>query len=159
MSTLLKTISSHLPQHEGYLPQWLFFISLVALGNSIQSYLTTSYTARLYAGPKPSPSNPPRTPSSASRPSSSPVTPLQSRTFGTWTLIQSATRMYAAYNIAHPAFYQLAFITYAVAWAHFMSEWWVYRTARLGEGLVFPVCVATGSLVWMWVQWDFYVPS
>ncbi|CAL3969910.1 unnamed protein product [Diplocarpon coronariae] len=153
MSSLLQIISSCLPQHEGILPQWLLFISLVALGNSVQSYLTLSYIARLYAGPKPSISLPKSTPSSTL----SPATPLQSRTFGTWTLIQSAVRMYAAYNISNPAFYQLAFITYGVAWAHFMSEWWVFGTARWGEGLVFPVVVASSSLVWMWAQWEFYV--
>ncbi|KAK2626378.1 hypothetical protein QTJ16_004640 [Diplocarpon rosae] len=153
MLSLLQKISSYLPQHDGILPQWLFFISLVALGNSVQSYLTLSYTARLYAGPKPSSSIPKSTPST----NLSPATPLQSRTFGTWTLIQSAVRMYAAYNISNPAFYQLAFITYGVAWAHFMSEWWVFGTARWGEGLVFPVVVASSSLAWMWAQWGFYV--
>ncbi|KAG4434396.1 hypothetical protein IFR05_010129 [Cadophora sp. M221] len=161
MSSILESITPYLPQHEGILPKWMFFISLVALGNSIQSYLTISYTARLYAGPKPP--TPILSKASTSStfpsktPSNSPATPLQSRTFGTWTLIQSLVRIYAAYNISDPQFYELAFLTYVVAWGHFMSEWWIFGTARWGEGLVFPVCVASGSLVWMWCQWGFYV--
>ncbi|KAH7412591.1 hypothetical protein BKA64DRAFT_740391 [Cadophora sp. MPI-SDFR-AT-0126] len=159
MSSLLSTITSYLPQHEGILPKWMLFVSLVALGNSIQSYLTISYTARLYAGPKlPTPilsSTDKSKPSKA--PSNSPATPLQSRTFGTWTLIQSLVRIYAAYNISNPQFYELAFLTYVVAWGHFMSEWWIFGTARIGEGLIFPVTIASGTLVWMWLQWGFYV--
>jgi hypothetical protein len=85
------------------------------------------------------------------------VTPLSARTFGTWTLIQSFVRLYAAYNISNPAFYQLAFLTYVVAAGHFMSEWWVYKTTHWGPGLAGPVLVASSSLVWMVMQWDFYV--
>ncbi|CZT06452.1 probable ERG28 Protein involved in synthesis of ergosterol [Rhynchosporium agropyri] len=160
MSSLLETITSYLPQHEGILPKWMLFLSVVALGNTIQSYLTLSYTARLYAGPKlPTPilsSNSKSSPKTKA-PSNSPATPLQSRTFGTWTLIQSLVRIYAAYNISNPQFYQLAYLTYVVAWWHFMSEWWIFGTARLGEGLVFPVVIASSTLVWMWMQWGFYV--
>ncbi|CAG8960446.1 hypothetical protein HYFRA_00008165, partial [Hymenoscyphus fraxineus] len=45
--------------------------------------------------------------------------------------------------------YELAIITYAVAWLHFMSEWWVFGSARWGRGLAGPVVVANGSLGWM----------
>ncbi|CZS97813.1 hypothetical protein WAI453_008844 [Rhynchosporium graminicola] len=160
MSSLLETITSYLPQHEGILPKWMLFLSVVALGNTIQSYLTLSYTARLYAGPKlqtPILSSNSKSSPKTKAPSNSPATPLQSRTFGTWTLIQSLVRIYAAYNISNPQFYQLAYLTYVVAWWHFMSEWWIFGTARLGEGLVFPVVIASSTLVWMWMQWGFYV--
>jgi hypothetical protein len=66
-------------------------------------------------------------------------------------------RVYAAYNIDHPAFYQLAFITYVVAWAHFTSEWFGFKTARWGEGLAGPVVVSNLSIVWMLAQWGYYV--
>jgi hypothetical protein len=85
------------------------------------------------------------------------VTPLSSRTFGTWSLIQAFVRFYAAYNIDHPAFYQLAYLTYLVAFGHFMSEWFLYGTCRWGKPLAGPVIVSTGTLVWMWLVWGDYV--
>ena len=66
-------------------------------------------------------------------------------------------RLYAAYNIENRVVYELAVWTYAVAFAHFVSEWWVFGTAGWGKGLAGPVFVSTGSLVWMGVQWGYYV--
>jgi hypothetical protein len=127
-------------------------VSIISVANSIQAYTTLTFTSQVYAG---SSSSLPKTPSS----STSPATPLSSRTFGTWTLIQSIVRLYAAYNIDNPQMYQMAVLTYAVAWLHFMSEWWIFGTARWGRGLAGPVFVATGSLVWMWLQWGYYIPA
>jgi len=152
MASIIPQITSYLPQHPGLLPQWLLLVSIIAVGNSIQAYSTLTFTSQVYAG---SSSDIPKTPSS----STSPATPLSSRTFGTWTLIQSIVRLYAAYNIDNPQIYQMAILTYAVAWLHFMSEWWVFGTARWGRGLAGPVFVATGSLVWMSAQWGYYIPA
>jgi hypothetical protein len=69
----------------------------------------------------------------------------------------SIVRLYAAYNISNPSFYQLAMLTYVVAWGHFMSEWWVYKTTHWGAGLAGPAIVATSSIVWMVMQWGYYV--
>ncbi|KAG9238937.1 Erg28 like protein-domain-containing protein [Amylocarpus encephaloides] len=154
MSAILSSIKTYLPQHEGILPHWLLFVSIVALGNSLQAYLTTSYSSQVYLGPSPSPAQ-----SSLPPGALSPTTPLSSRTFGTWCVIQSFVRLYAAYYISNPQIYQMAFLTYVVAWSHFMSEWWVFGTARWGRGLAGPVVIATGSLVWMWVQWEFYIKA
>jgi len=66
-------------------------------------------------------------------------------------------RLYAAYNISDPLIYQLALWTYVIALAHFGSEWLVFGTAKMGKGLVGPLCVATGSLVWMLLQWEVYM--
>lgn len=48
--------------------------------------------------------------------------------------------------------------SYAIAWVHFMTEWLVYGTAVWGQGLVGPLFVATGSLIWMSYAWEEYVP-
>jgi len=66
-------------------------------------------------------------------------------------------RLYCAYYVSNPQIYQMAFLTYAVAWVHFMSEWWVFGTAKWGAPLAGPVFVANGTLVWMVCQWGFYV--
>ncbi|KAE8443893.1 hypothetical protein EG329_001302 [Mollisiaceae sp. DMI_Dod_QoI] len=157
-SILPSFISTYLPQHPGLLPQWLLLVSLISVGNSIQAYTTLTFTSRVYAGWAPSKPTPAKN-KSPSTTSTSPATPLSSRTFGTWTLIQSIVRLYAAYHISNPQIYEMAFLTYAVAWLHFMSEWWVFGSARWGAGLAGPVFVASGSLVWMWLQWGFYVPA
>lgn len=66
-------------------------------------------------------------------------------------------RLYAAYNIDNSQMYQMAYLTYVVAFLHFTSEWFYFKTARWGAPLAGPVIVASSSLVWMWLQWDFYV--
>lgn len=85
------------------------------------------------------------------------VTPLQSRTFGTWSFLSSIIRIYAAYRINDPLIYELALCSYGLAWAHFHSEWLIFGTARWGRGLAGPIIVSNGSLIWMLVQWTSYV--
>ena len=128
-----------LPPHQGLLPPWLLLISTVSLLNSVQNYATLSLTQRVYAA------QPAQT------------TPLSARTFGTWTALSSVIRLYAAYHVTNPQVYQLALCSYAIAWVHFMSEWLVFKTAKLGAGLMGPLIVATTSLAWMASQWGFYV--
>ncbi|KAI9678317.1 MAG: ergosterol biosynthesis protein [Caeruleum heppii] len=132
-------LKSLLPAHDGLLPKWLLLVSLVSVLNSAQAYSTLHFTQRVYSS----------TPS--------PVTRLSARTFGTWTLVSSIVRLYAAYSIDNPQIYQLALWTYAVAFSHFVSEWQVFGTTRWGKGLAGPIFVSTGSLVWMLMQWGYYV--
>ncbi|MCJ1469590.1 ergosterol biosynthesis protein [Pseudocyphellaria aurata] len=127
------------PAQDGYLPYWLLLISAVSTANSVQCYLTQTYTARVYSSPL------------------RPVNPLSGRTFGTWTFLSGVVRLYAAYHIADPLLYQLALWTYGVALAHFATEWLVFGTARWGKGLAGPVLVSTGTLAWMLTQWGWYV--
>ncbi|EGP87629.1 unnamed protein product [Zymoseptoria tritici ST99CH_1A5] len=136
----MSQVSSYLPPGEGFLPKWLLFIAVVALGNSIQSYTSLRGTREVYAGNNPSA-----------------VTPLSARTFGTWTGLSSIIRLYAAYNISNPVVYQLALWTYGIAFAHFFSEWLIFGTAKWGRGLGGPVFVSTVTTVWMVAQWGWYV--
>ena len=53
--------------------------------------------------------------------------------------------------------YQLAPWTYVIALVHFGSEWLVFGTAKMGKGLIGPLCVASGTLVWMLLQWEVYL--
>ncbi|KAL8911513.1 MAG: hypothetical protein Q9171_003321 [Xanthocarpia ochracea] len=132
-------MTSYLPQNEGILQYALLLASIASIGNSVQSYLTTSYTRRVYSAPETT------------------VTPLHSRTFGTYTAVVSIIRLYAAYNITDPLLYQLALWTYVVALGHFYSEWLIFKTARWGEGLAGPLVVSVGSLTWMVLQWGHYI--
>ena len=145
-----------LPEAPGILPYWLLTvrspksspsstnlilsqIATIASANAIQTYFTLQFTEGIY--------NP------------GTVSQLSSRTFGTWSFVNALIRFYAAYNITHPALYQLTMWTYAVALAHFLSEWLYFRSARVGRGLVTPLIVASSSFVWMVAQRDFYSNS
>jgi Erg28 like protein len=154
-----------LPHHEGLLPKWLLLVrdipckigclsidtvqvAITSIGNSIQAYSTLSYTRRLYAGPRKG---------NAPEAVASPVNPLSARTFGTWTFTASIVRLYAAYHLDEPAWYQMALWTYLIAFGHFMSEMAVYKTARWRGPWLAPATVATSSLVWMVLQYSYYV--
>lgn len=124
---------------------------MVSIANSMQAYISLKGTQEVYAGPAASPNSKP------GKESSSPVTPLSARTFGTWTAISSIVRLYAAYHINDPTIYEICMWTFGIAFAHFMSEWLVFGTARWSRGLAGPVFVATGTLTWMALQRTAYV--
>ncbi|SCV69989.1 BQ2448_1383 [Microbotryum intermedium] len=121
----MSSIQAYLPPaSQGYLPYWMLFVASLAVFNSIQNFVTTSLTRRVYA----------RSPAS--------VTPLQARTFAVWTLASAAIRIYAAYNISLKPMYDLAMISYVISLSHFTLEWLVFRTVALGGGLISPLIVA-----------------
>jgi len=115
----------------GLLPKWLLLVSVIAVGNTLQSYSTTTFSRRVYAG----------------RPFD--VTPLSSRTFGTWTFLSALIRGYCAYNTSNTAVYDLCVWSYVIANLHFVSEWLVFGTAVMGKGLAGPAVVSTLSVAWM----------
>ncbi|KAF8625566.1 hypothetical protein AX15_005329 [Amanita polypyramis BW_CC] len=131
--------SQYLPQTPGWLANWQLFIAVTAFFNTVQNYTTLKLTRRIY-------SVAPIT-----------VTPLQARTFGIWTLTSAVVRAYAAYNINNKPIYDMAMLTYLIAFGHFFSELLVFRTANLGAGLLGPVVVSTSTLIWMFAQYDYYV--
>ncbi|KAK9465347.1 hypothetical protein V1512DRAFT_266110 [Lipomyces arxii] len=131
---------SLLPQTAGILPKYLLFISVVSAFNSAQSYFGgLTLTRRVYEA-KPSE-----------------VTPLSARTFGTWTFVTAVVRLYGAYHITDPAVYDITYATYLVAFAHFTSEWLIFKTAKFGKGLLGPLIVSTSTIVWMTLQKAFYL--
>ena len=109
----------------------------MAIGNSIQCYATLAYTTRLY----------PR----------STVTPLSARTFGAWSFLSSLIRIYTAYHITDPLWYQMSLWTYVIVIAHFVSEWLIFGTTEIGVPFLSPIIVASLSLSWMLLQWGAYV--
>jgi Erg28 like protein len=118
-------------------------ISAVSVANSVQAYLQPTYPQRVYTG------------TDTTKPS--PVNALSSRTFGTWTLLSSVIRFYAAYNITDPVLYQITCWTYIIAFGHFLSELLVFKSTSLSPGFIAPMLVASGTLTWMLLQKDFYV--
>ncbi|KAI1815838.1 transmembrane domain-containing protein [Poronia punctata] len=177
MDGLLDVIKAYLPHSEGYLPYYMFGLSVIAVGNSLQNYLTLHYSRRLYNGQfVPNPSLPvksanfePEDSTSKLSPASTSntkdgrttdqVTPLAARLFGTYTFISAIVRIYASYNLHLAPVYNIALWTYIVALFHFGSEWAVYRTAYIGPPILFPFFFATVGILWMTSQYNFYVQA
>jgi hypothetical protein len=160
MAAFRKTLHNNTHPPTPSIPNIQNQIAIVSLGNSIQCYISLAGSREVYAGPptvKPSPTSSSSKSKSTTYTGNSPVTPLSARTFGTWTALSSIIRLYAAYNISNPVVYQLALWTYGVAFAHFLSEWLVFGSARWGRGLASPVFVSTVTMGWMLVQWGSYV--
>lgn len=127
----------------GYLPHWLLFISVVSIFNSLQTYQSPdlTLTRRVYES---APTNE--------------VTKLSARTFGTWTFITSIVRFYGAYYlVGNKQIYELCMWSFAVAGGHFISEWLYFGNCKLGKGLAGPLIVSSTSLLWMYLQKDFYL--
>ncbi|TRX96994.1 hypothetical protein FHL15_002300 [Xylaria flabelliformis] len=178
MATIIDTLRGYLPAGEGYLPYYMFGLSVIAVGNSLQNYLTLHYSRRLYNGQfVPNASLPPKSnsfdpedstrklaPASASANSkdgrtTDQVTPLAARLFGTYTFISAIVRIYASYNLHLAPVYNIAIWTYVVALFHFGSEWAVFRSAYLGPPILFPFFFATIGIFWMVSQYSFYVQA
>ncbi|CDZ97531.1 Predicted membrane protein [Phaffia rhodozyma] len=135
----MLTNTFSLPQSSGWLPNWMLFVSTLALFNTVQNYVSPTLSKRVYAA-KPDQ-----------------VSPLANRLFGTWTLASACIRLYAAYNINNKELYNLAFISYLIAFFHFQSELLIYKTCVVGKGWIPSAVVSTVSLVWMTLQRDFYL--
>ncbi|GMM31955.1 Erg28 protein [Martiniozyma asiatica (nom. inval.)] len=127
-----------IPQSPGLLPQWLLFISGVAIFNTVQTYRDPALTKKVYSALP------------------NQVSPLSCRTFGTWTLISSIIRFYAAYNIQNKAVFDLAIASYVVALWHFASEWLWFGGCKFDKGLFGPLIVSTTSITWMLLTRDWY---
>ncbi|OAX81746.1 hypothetical protein ACJ72_03903, partial [Emergomyces africanus] len=112
-------------------------LAAVSVINTSQAILNPSYTALIY--------------------NNSPANAVQSRTFGTWTFISAVVRGYAAFNINEPHMYDLAMWTFGTAFAHFVSEWLIFGSAKAKGRFVSPLCVASGTLVWMATQRSSYL--
>ncbi|KAN0093219.1 Erg28 like domain containing protein [Tylopilus felleus] len=138
----LQTFLDALPQTEGLLPKWQLIVATMAIFNTVQNFTTLKLTRKLYKGVAPAS-----------------VTALQARTFAAWTLTSAIVRGYAAYNIHSKVVYDMALFTYLIAFAHFTSELFIFRTAKLKSPALSPVVVSTVSLVWMLQQYEFYVKA
>ncbi|KAK2460880.1 hypothetical protein APHAL10511_007350 [Amanita phalloides] len=139
---MLTDLFDLLPQSPGWLARWQLFVAVTALFNTVQNFVTLKLTRRIYNNISPAA-----------------VTQLQARTFGVWTLTSAIVRVYAAYNINNKSIYDMAMLTYLIAFGHFSSEFLIFRTAKFGMGLLGPVIVSTITLIWMFTHYEFYVKA
>ncbi|KAF2999091.1 hypothetical protein G7054_g12296 [Neopestalotiopsis clavispora] len=174
----MDALKDYLPSGDGYLPWYMFGLSVIAVGNSLQNYMTLHYSRRLYngqfianpsLGPRTSTFNPddatnklvPAT-SVDLKPGSTTVdqvTPLAARLFATYTLISAIVRIYASFHLDKEPVYMMALWTYLVALGHFVSEGFVFKTFRITGPQLFPLVLASVGTTWMIMQKDFYVQA
>ncbi|KAK3294360.1 uncharacterized protein B0H64DRAFT_185349 [Chaetomium fimeti] len=172
----MDKIQEFLPSGEkGYLPYYLFVISVVAMGNALQNYATLHYTRRIYNGrfvtnhslPPATGRYNPEDSTSIVKPASSTgkdsekakdqVSPLAARVFGTYTFVAGIIRFYACYQLENPGMYQLAMWTHIIASIHFTTEMLVFKTIRFSGPQVFPFLAGYGGAIWMLMQYNHYV--
>ncbi|CCC07123.1 hypothetical protein SMACR_01147 [Sordaria macrospora] len=174
----MDAIKAFLPSGEkGLLPYYLFFVSIVAMGNALQNYSTLHFTRRLYNGRfVPNASLPPAkgkyspedsvdvlkpvTPAEAEKKevaAKDQVTPLAARVFGTYTFMAGIIRFYACYNLENESLYKLGIWTHVIAAVHFTSEMFIYKTQRFSGPQIFPFLAAYGGTLWMVLQYGHYV--
>ncbi|KAK4225820.1 Erg28 like protein-domain-containing protein [Podospora fimiseda] len=138
-------MSSFLPPNAGgLLPYFLLLQSTLAIGHSIICYTGNPDAAmKQFSGPlKPTPQH----------------TGLSARLYGLKNIYTGLIRGYAAYNITNPQVYALAQASFVGVLFLYMTELFVYKTARVKE-CMFPFVGAGGLTLWMWLQKDFYLPA
>ncbi|KAK8105605.1 uncharacterized protein PG998_003919 [Apiospora kogelbergensis] len=180
----MDILATYLPAGDkGYLPYYMFTLSLIAVGNSLQNYMTLHFSRRFYNGRFiANKSLPPKTatfdpedstnklipvPASATAGATKgktantvdQVTPLAARLFGTYTLISAIVRLYASYHLNLEPVYMMAMSTYLVALGHFFTEYFFYKTYYMGGPQLMPFFFATTGTVWMVMQKSYYVDA
>uniref|UniRef100_A0A8B9MII3 Ergosterol biosynthesis 28 homolog n=1 Tax=Accipiter nisus TaxID=211598 RepID=A0A8B9MII3_9AVES len=129
------------------LRSWLVMVSVIAAGNTLQSFRDHSFLSeKLYTA------------------SPGLVNGLQARTFGVWTLLSSVIRCLCAIDIRnrtpdnardfqciieHSFLYYITLFTFFLALVHFLSEVFIYHTAALTIGVMAPLMVASFSILGM----------
>lgn len=111
------------------LRSWLVMVSIIAMGNTLQSFRDHTFLyEKLYTG-KPNL-----------------VNGLQARTFGIWTLLSSVIRCLCAIDIHNKTLYHVTLWTFLLALGHFLSELFVYGTAAPTIGVLAPLMVANQEI-------------
>jgi hypothetical protein len=145
---------------DGLLPKWQLFVASTAVFNTVQNFVTVKLTRRVYAG----------TPEAArcarllerggmaltarsDAAAGAHVRRVDAHVRGGAPLrgvrdpeqgVRAPMRA-CAHGLMMRRVYELTFLTYAIAFAHFASEIFVFRSARLGAGTAGPIVVSSAS--------------
>ncbi|RYP83374.1 hypothetical protein DL770_005394 [Monosporascus sp. CRB-9-2] len=128
-------LSTLLPRQEGILPYFLVYTGLSAAIHTVVCYTSKPSTAlRMFSGPEAPPAH-----------------PLLAHTYGVKNIYTSLIRFYGAYYITNPQVYDLTTCTFGGVLFLYVTEVYVYKTARLREAMI-PFVTAGSALLWMMVQ-------
>ncbi|RYO95540.1 hypothetical protein DL764_007675 [Monosporascus ibericus] len=133
-------LSTLLPRQEGILPYFLVYTGLSAAIHTVVCYTSKPSTAlRVFSGPEAPPAH-----------------PLLAHTYGVKNIYTSLIRLYGAYYIANPQVYDLTTCTFGGVLFLYVTEVYVYKTARLREAMI-PFVTAGSGLLWMMMQRNWYL--
>ncbi|RYP56272.1 hypothetical protein DL771_012059 [Monosporascus sp. 5C6A] len=128
-------LSTLLPKQEGILPYFLVYTGLSAAIHTVACYTSKPSTAlRVFSGPEAPPAH-----------------PLLAHTYGVKNIYASLIRFYGAYYITNPQVYDLTTCTFGGVLFLYVTEVYVYKTARLREAII-PFVTAGSALLWMTMQ-------
>uniref|UniRef100_A0A8H7KFL6 Uncharacterized protein n=1 Tax=Bionectria ochroleuca TaxID=29856 RepID=A0A8H7KFL6_BIOOC len=144
----MEAIKPFLPEAKGVLPYYMLLLSVISIGNSAPPASSTFNPEDAVNKLIPAHNDPKATDQ---------LTPLTGRLFGTWTFIISIVRLYAAYHLHHGPVYNIALWTYVVAFSHFASELFIFKSMTFGLPQFFPFTLATCALIWMPMVREYYV--
>ncbi|EST07740.1 Erg28 [Kalmanozyma brasiliensis GHG001] len=131
------SVSAWIP--DGLLPRWLLVVAAMASLNGATNFFNSRASAKVYSA------------------AGGQITPLSARLFGVWNITSAIIRAYAAYNINDKVAYELCMWSFVIALVHFVSETFVYKTAKMGPGMISPLIVASSSFTAMYLQYGSYV--
>uniref|UniRef100_A0A8D1T7R2 Ergosterol biosynthesis 28 homolog n=1 Tax=Sus scrofa TaxID=9823 RepID=A0A8D1T7R2_PIG len=149
------------------LRSWLVMVSIIAMGNTLQSFRDHTFLyEKLYTG-KPDLENQPGLGfvhvveiwmqeqthglGSLRDGCGHSVNGLQARTFGIWTLLSSMIRCLCAIDIHNKTLYLITLCTFFLALGHFLTELFVFGTAAPTISVLAPLVVASSSILGMLV--------
>ena len=113
-------------------------MAFLAIGSTVSAYRSTSIAEGIYVTDKRQ------------------ITPLSSRTFGTWTLVSGFIRVVAAYRIDVPELYALTLANFVISLGHFMVEWLWFGTTDF-RAVWLSCAFEITTISWMLSVWSFYV--
>eukprot|EP01027_Heterolobosea_sp_BB2_P011089 GEZU01016177.1.p1 GENE.GEZU01016177.1~~GEZU01016177.1.p1 ORF type:complete len:136 (+),score=28.18 GEZU01016177.1:202-609(+) len=126
-----------------YLKYWLYFAGFLRLFGAYNGYFQQKIVQKNVYGAKPTE-----------------VTKLQGRTFAVWTLASLGLCIACAAGLqsngTSSELYAVTFYSFILALGHFVLETFVHGTSTVRNALP-PFIIASTSLIWMWLQWDYYV--
>lgn len=115
-----------------WLRGWIGLVAITAVGNTVQCFLNEDYPRqRIYTL------------------QGELATPLVSRLFGVWTLLAAGIRLSYVVSPDNHSVYVLTLLSFVLAFFHFSSEVFVYKTAPLTVGAIAPMIVSGVSCLWM----------
>ncbi|KAK3749759.1 hypothetical protein RRG08_046264 [Elysia crispata] len=112
---------------------WIGLIGFVAVGSTIQCFLSPSYATDLIFTVD-----------------QNNVTALTSRLFGVWTFLAGVLRVMCAVDLHNKSLYHLTLFTFVLVLVYFVSEVFIYKTARLeSAGILAPLVISSSSILLM----------
>ncbi|RUS81750.1 hypothetical protein EGW08_010504 [Elysia chlorotica] len=118
---------------------WIGLIGMVAVGSTIRCFIAPNYAYEMIFSID-----------------QNNVSALTSRLFGVWTFLSGVVRVMCAFDLHNRSLYHLTLFTFVLALVYFVSEVFIYKTAKLeSAGILAPLLISSSTIVLMLVGYWF----